>query len=80
MRRCAWFQFALPGPGRTRLEIYDSSGRLVRTLADREFAAGEHRIIWNGVDAQGHRAARGLYFLRLNTQRGQESRRIVVID
>ncbi|MCK4413349.1 MAG: agmatine deiminase family protein [Candidatus Eisenbacteria sp.] len=80
MSRAAWFQLALPRGGRTRLQIYDSAGRLVRTLADRDFTAGDHRITWDGADTRGQRVAGGLYFLRLKTGHEDESRRIVVID
>ena len=42
--------------------VYDVSGRLIRTLADRRFAAGTHELVWDGADDAGRRVARGLYF------------------
>lgn len=47
------------------LRIYDARGKLVRTLADTNLPAGEHRVVWNGVDNRGNPAATGVYFVRL---------------
>ena len=41
------------------------SGRLVRTLADRQFTAGRHTLTWDGADAQGRQLARGVYFTQV---------------
>jgi hypothetical protein len=49
---------------RVRIQIFDVSGRLVRTLANRNFIAGEHRLTWDGVDNAGKQVARGVYFVR----------------
>ena len=45
--------------------VYDLSGRLVRTLAEGRFPAGEHILTWDGLDDQGRRLPRGMYFTRL---------------
>jgi flagellar hook assembly protein FlgD len=41
------------------------TGRLVRTLADRSFAAGEYDLSWDGSDDSGSQVARGVYFARV---------------
>jgi hypothetical protein len=50
------------------LRIYSRSGRVVRTLHDKD-AVGYREIVWDGRDAQGRRIANGLYFLKA-TARG----------
>ena len=40
-------------------------GRLVRRLAARDFPAGAHTLHWDGRDAHGHMAARGVYLVRV---------------
>jgi len=50
-----------------RVEVFDVQGRRLATLADRGFDAGAHVLLWDGRDASGTRAARGLYFVRLTT-------------
>jgi hypothetical protein len=54
--------FGLAKADRVQVKIFDVSGRLVRTLADRMFQAGEHNLFWDGTDDGGHRVARGVYF------------------
>ena len=50
-----------------RVDVFDVQGRRLATLADHDFAAGAHVLAWDGRDAGGARAARGLYFVRLTT-------------
>jgi hypothetical protein len=58
----ATVHFGLARPDRVEARIYDVAGRQVRVLADREFTAGEHRLIWDGTDDHGQHLARGVYF------------------
>jgi flagellar hook assembly protein FlgD len=58
-------EFGLPRSGPTELRVFDSRGRVVRTLVSGELAAGFHSVIWNGFDDEGHRVASGVYFYRL---------------
>jgi hypothetical protein len=58
------FAFALPAPTAVRLDVYDVSGRCVGTIVDRTFAAGEHRLAWDGRIA-GTRLGSGVYWARL---------------
>jgi hypothetical protein len=49
----------------------------VRTLADGERAAGEHRLSWDGAGDDGRAVAPGLYFARLATPGAESVRRLV---
>jgi hypothetical protein len=53
--------YELPGEGMVRLDIYDSSGRKVRTLVNGYRTAGSHSVEWNGKDDRGMTAATGMY-------------------
>ncbi|MBD3347671.1 MAG: DUF3459 domain-containing protein [Candidatus Eisenbacteria bacterium] len=64
---------ALPSPTRAALSVYDASGRLVRTLATREFPAGRSSVEWDGRDGRGRRVATGVYFARLETEMGSSA-------
>ena len=61
------------------LRVYDASGRLVRTLVERERTPGKHEIIWDGRDATGRSVTAGVYFCQLECGGEMRSRRIVVI-
>ncbi|MEJ5377218.1 MAG: flagellar hook assembly protein FlgD [bacterium] len=45
----------------TQAYVYDSTGRLVRTLDLGKRAAGEHSISWDGLDQQGKALGYGTY-------------------
>ena len=58
-------EFGLAKADRVELRIFDVGGRLVRTLADRNFEAGKHSLVWDGSDNSGKQVARGVYFTQL---------------
>jgi hypothetical protein len=60
-----------------RLEIYDSRGRLVRSLG--RYPAGQHRVTWDGSDAAGQRCASGVYFYRLNSASGSWTGKMALV-
>ena len=62
------------------LTLYDLAGREVRSLAKGEFGAGPHDVEWNGLDASGHRAAPGIYLVRLKGAHTELSQHLVVMD
>jgi hypothetical protein len=61
----ATVHFGLARSDRVEARVYDVGGRLVRTLTDRTFPAGEHTLTWDGQDDHHQRAPRGVYFTRL---------------
>jgi hypothetical protein len=70
--------FQIPVSGPVRLNVYDVSGRLVRTLANQSFAAGVHQVVWDGADAQGKNAASGVYFYKMQAGSYQATRSLVL--
>jgi len=78
--RNATINFGVAAPGRVRVRLYDVTGRVVRTLADQTFSAGEHKLAWDGADASGNQAARGVYFARIDYASGAAiNGRVVVL-
>ncbi|MBD3234790.1 MAG: T9SS type A sorting domain-containing protein [candidate division Zixibacteria bacterium] len=53
-------EFILPAQANVKLEIYDIMGRMVATLADGAYGAGEHSVVWDASDYSS-----GVYFYRL---------------
>jgi hypothetical protein len=70
------FQMARPGPA--RVDVFDLQGRRRATLADRDFAAGAQVLVWDGRDAGGARAGRGLYFVRVTTPARSATTRLLL--
>ena len=69
--------FALPTAATVRLEIFDVTGRPVRTLGPQKFDAGEHELRWDGLGAKGRPVAQGIYFARL--QAGGKERTVKLV-
>ena len=63
--------FSLPTAGPVQLTVHDVAGRRIETLASGGRSAGPHSVSWEGARASG------VYFLRLQTERGVETQRIV---
>ncbi|MCK4672332.1 MAG: T9SS type A sorting domain-containing protein, partial [Candidatus Aegiribacteria sp.] len=71
--------FNLASPGFAEISVYDLSGRQIKTIARQEFLAGEHTVIWQGMDANNNPAASGVYFVRLWTEVGSATRQVMLI-
>ena len=71
--------FNLPRDGRASLEVYDVSGRLVRTLVDGNLPAGDHSVTWSGDDDDGRGVATGTYLLRLRQGGISEVQRVTLM-
>jgi hypothetical protein len=67
--------FELKSAARVRLELFDASGRLRRTLMHGELEpAGPHSIAWPATDLSP-----GLYYYRIQVNGLELSRAVVVL-
>lgn len=71
-------RFALPRPGRAHLAAFDASGRRVAAIASAELPAGEHEAVWD-VARSGGALGPGVYFVRLATDGGALTERVVLL-
>ncbi len=53
--------YELPEASMVSIRVFDTSGRLVATLADGDVEAGTHSVMWNGKDNPS-----GIYLIRVN--------------
>jgi len=72
-------RFALPTRQPVTLRVYDVAGREVATLAAGLHDAGTHVLVWRGEDDEGSRVSSGLYFYRLTTETGSETRKMMLL-
>jgi len=77
----AHINFGLARADRVEIKVYDVSGRLIRTLADHQFTAGKHDIVWDGLDNGGRQVARGVYFTQVKfaNQGYQANKKLIVL-
>jgi hypothetical protein len=78
-RESAAIELVMPAPGDLRLEIYDTRGRLVRTLIDGQMTSGPVRLEWNGQDDSGRRTSPGVYVCRVSVAGQEDTRKMVLI-
>ncbi len=71
--------FDLPSHSRVRIEIFNASGRLIRTLSDREWDSGRWTVTWDRSDARGIRVPRGVYMYRDQAGAAVAERRMTVL-
>ncbi len=53
--------------GRVRLEVFSMTGQRLLRLVDGWRPAGDHRALWDGLDARGRPLASGAYVVRLRS-------------
>ena len=71
--------YQLPKTGLVRLNVYNITGQLLKTLINQEQPAGRYDVKWNGKDNQNKQVSAGVYIYRLNTGDKTQSRKMVVI-
>ena len=66
--------------GDVDLTIYNTLGQSVRQVWAGSLAAGEHRLAWDGRDAQGQPVAAGVYLYRLQVGDQTRIRKMVKLE
>ncbi|MCY3742769.1 MAG: T9SS type A sorting domain-containing protein [Candidatus Poribacteria bacterium] len=79
-----WIPYQLSEDSLVSVSIYDTRGRLVRTLSLGFQSAGfynsrDRAAYWDGRNALGERVASGIYFYQLTTPVFQQTRRLVIV-
>jgi predicted outer membrane repeat protein len=73
------FAFGLDAPGPVRLAVYDLAGRQIACLADRRYAAGQHRVTWDGTDRLGRALPSGVFLAILEADGDVVGRKVSLV-
>jgi hypothetical protein len=60
-------QYILPKNEDVEMALYDVTGKQIRILTKGRQEAGEHIVVWDGLDDEGSRVASGVYVYRLTS-------------
>jgi hypothetical protein len=72
--------YTLAEPGNVDLRIYDTAGRLIRTLeASVSRSSGRHVVTWNGHDDAGRAVTSGVYFAMIRAGKFRQTRKMVYL-
>ncbi|MFN0150634.1 MAG: PQQ-dependent sugar dehydrogenase [bacterium] len=73
------FRVSLPSETHGRVRVFDTSGRLIRTLVDGGLRAGLTSLQWDARDATGAPVSGGVYFLRVDAGALSRTEKLAVI-
>ena len=72
--------FDLMRAQRVTVQVLDTRGRLVRTVAaGRTVPPGRTSLEWDGLGSDGRRVRQGIYFVRVRSEDGSASTRSTVV-
>ena len=74
-----FIRFDVPHSGRVTLRMFDASGRVVRTVADRWMDSGSYTEVWDGRDDKAVDMPSGVYFYELATPDFRSTRKAVML-
>ncbi len=75
----AQIRFSAPAGACVRIDVFDVSGRMVRSLVTSAASPVGSLVTWDSRDARGERVAPGVYFLRLESGSDRETHRLVLL-
>lgn len=71
--------YSVPAKSHVAIEVFNILGNKVVTLVDEEKAAGDYRIQWDGVDADGFRVSSGIYLYHFRAGAYSESKKMLLL-
>jgi len=72
-------RYTVSSAGDGALQVFDLQGKLVRTLQQGRFAAGNGSVVWNGRDDHGQQVSSGVYVYRLSVGGHTQNHRMVML-
>ena len=73
-------EYAVPVAGHVSVDVYSSDGRLQRSLVDGIMPAGTSAIGWDGRSDRGLSLPAGVYLVRVRSEAGSASSRVVIVE
>jgi hypothetical protein len=67
-------EYSLSIPAHVTLSVFNIRGQKIATLIDEKMSVGNHRTIWNAKDAPS-----GMYFLRIQTGKNSEMKKMLLV-
>ena len=61
------------------LEVYNMKGQKVKTLVNDSKAAGNHTVVWTGVDDNNRAVASGVYFFKMSAGKYSSTKKMIMM-
>ncbi|MBU1701662.1 MAG: T9SS type A sorting domain-containing protein [Candidatus Eisenbacteria bacterium] len=65
--------------GSVKIDIFNVTGRRIKTLVDAQKTPGQHSIVWDGRNDWGKPVGAGVYFVAMNAPGYRKSQRLICI-
>ena len=72
-------EYSIPHSGFVNIEVFDITGRLVKTLVSENQSQGTHLTSWDGYDNSGLRATSGSYFYVVKSANSMTARKMILL-
>ena len=72
-------KFSIKNSGKVKLQVFNSLGQEVATLADNFMSAGSHVVAWNGANSAGDVVSSGFYFYRLEVDNEMKVMKMIML-
>ncbi|RMF60996.1 MAG: T9SS C-terminal target domain-containing protein, partial [Calditrichaeota bacterium] len=72
-------RFQLPEARHVVVRIYNTLGQEIRSLVDRDYAAGPHTVNWDGKDNHGQPVSSGVYLYQLHAGEFASVRKMLLV-
>jgi hypothetical protein len=72
-------RFSLKEAAKVSIEIYNVKGQLVRKLVNDVRDAGDHAVVWNGVDNNGRAVSSGVYYYKMSTGKYSSTKKMILM-
>lgn len=69
--------FSIPGGSSAGVGIYDVAGRLVKSIPAADFSGDVQSVTWDGRSADGREASAGFYFVRISSEPGSVTHKVI---
>ena len=70
---------ASPRSGQVELSVYNVLGQRIRRLVGDDLPAGQHRVRWDGRDADGRNAASGVYLIAAHMAGWRSAQQVLLL-
>jgi hypothetical protein len=71
--------FDLPEETGARITVYDTHGRIIKRLTNKNYEAGRHSVAWLGDDERGSRVGSGVYFVRMQAGDFDDMKKVMLL-
>jgi photosystem II stability/assembly factor-like uncharacterized protein len=71
-------EFSVPKTEQVKIKIYNTTGQIIKEIANKEFNLGTHTVSWNGTNNHGNKVASGVYLYSLETGKQRITKKLTL--